>query len=576
MPFIFCRFIPLVSILIALTSSPTRGAWAAGIEDLDPSGDRGIAIGLAREGRCDPALEILARLVEAAPADAELARLRGECALRLQDLRLAIESLELAESLEPGEGDVDLHLGMAYYHAGRLDDAEAALVRAGAQDGARPEFLLYSGLVAYARTDYEAASRRLTAARERDEAPVEPMASFFLGRASLGLDRRDHAKAAFERVLEEHPGTAWAEEAQRALTELESGGWPWWVSAEVGFEHDDNPLLRGGGVGLPSEIAGQGDQRFFWFLDLGTHLYEGDGWLLGGMLRYAGSEHLELERFDTHAPGATLWLDRELGVAEASLRLQYDFDLALIDFQALGDEPFVISHQVGASLYKPWHAGIYTILSTSVGRDHYGYDRRDFLPDTGGVGGPGTTCNEAGVEFCGPANVDESDATDRDGTGLRASVLQHVPLPFDGGGFTNPWIESEYEYRRYWSEGSEYDHQRHQVELGFGIQLPLEIGLRVRGRYAYVPYGNASVFPDPSDVEAARRVPPATTGSEYLLDNSARREHMTGVRVSLARAIGEHAVVTLRYSRTRNRSSADVFDYTRDLFGLSVRFGLGG
>ena len=46
--------------------------------------------------------------------------------------------------------------------------------------------------------------------------------------------------------------------------------------------------------------------------------------------------------------------------------------------------------------------------------------------------------------------------------------------------------------------------------------------------------------------------------------------------VVLAAPYATHLLVTARYSRTRNRSSAEVFDYTRDLFGLSVRVGLGG
>ena len=76
-----------------------------------------------------------------------------------------------------------------------------------------------------------------------------------------------------------------------------------------------------------------------------------------------------------------------------------------------------------------------------------------------------------------------------------------------------------------------------------------------------------STFPDPSDLVA---------NQQYFLDISPRNEHETGVRVRLERAIGEHVVVSTRWSRTRNRSTADVFDYTRDLFGVSVRVGLGG
>lgn len=568
--------LPVLAILL--------GAMAPGASRAETVDDgRAQAITLAREGRCEPALEALARVQRARPADAVVARLHGECALRLQDFRLAIESLELARSLDEGAEDVDLHLGMAYYHAGRIDEAHAALVRAGGSDGREPEFLLYSGLVAYAQTDYSAASGRLTAASGLGAGRVEPMASFFLGRASLGLEDERVAREAFERVERDFPGTLWAEEAERALAAMDEDAIGWWASAEVGFEHDDNPLLRGTGVGLPSEIAGQSDQRFYWFVDAGAILFDRAGWQGGGMLRYGGSEHLELERFDTHAPGATLWVDRDLEVGDASLRLQYDFDVALIDYQGPADKPFVISHLVGASIYKPWQDGIYTIVGARVGRDHYGYDRSNFLPEDGSVGGPGTSCLTQSFEFCGPGNLNEADATDRDGTGVGLSLLQHFPLPLpsDFEGLTAPWIEGEYLYQRYWSEGSEYDHQRHQIEIGFGVLLPFEIGLRVSGRYAYLPYGNPSVFPDPSDVAAATARPPnppdpGQDALEYFLDHSSRREHETGVRVSLERALGEHVVLTTRYSRSRNRSTSDVFSYTRDLFGISIRVALGG
>jgi hypothetical protein len=67
-------------------------------------------------------------------------------------------------------------------------------------------------------------------------------------------------------------------------------------------------------------------------------------------------------------------------------------------------------------------------------------------------------------------------------------------------------------------------------------------------------------------------LPPNTA---YFLDPSARREQETQVRVQLQRAFGEHVLVAARWTRTRNRSTADVFDYTRNVFGLSVRIGWG-
>lgn len=526
-------------------------------------GERALGLRLAEEGRCGPALEVLARVQGDPPDDAEVARQDGLCALQLQDFRRAVASLETARDIDPLLPRIDLFLGMAYYHAGRIEDASGALVRAGAIDGDRGEFLLYSGLVAYAQTDYLAAAGRLDAASQLSEAPVEPMASFFLGRARLGAQDPDQARAAFETVVRDHPGTPWATEAARMLEEMESGGVPWWMSAEIGLEVDDNALLRGRGVGLPGEVSGQSDLRGYWFFDVGASFVEFEEVTGGAVFRFAGSEHRDLEQFDTLAPGVTAWLDRAIPATDASVRLQYDFDVPFIDGPRDGNrDPFVISHLVGASIFKPWEGGQYTILGTSIGFDDYKYERFDLGPDESGLDCPG-------APFCLP-DRDEKDATDRDGVGVSLSLLHHAPLDFSIPKVEDGWLETEYRYQRYWSEGSEYDHQRHQIEIGLGAVLPFEVELRVSGRYAYAPYGSPTVFADPS---AIANTPPSGT---VVLNDDDREEHETGVRVSLSRAIGEHVLVTTRYSRIRNRSNADVFDYTRDLFGVSVRVGLGG
>lgn len=557
-------FLLSLAFLLLFSSSIASNAAPAPAD----SDERRLAIGLAGEGRCAPALDVLARVQTDPPTDAEVARLDGVCALRLQDFRRAAASLEIARSIDPEAKDVDLYLGMAYYHGGRIDRAAQAMERARAREPERAEVMLYSGLVALGQKDYVGAADRLDAASQLSEAPVEPMASFFLGRARLGTEESDRAQAAFERVIENHPGTPWAEEAARALEEMRSGsGIEWWASAEVGLEVDDNALLRGRTVGLPGEISDQSDQRGFWFVDAGATLFEVRGVTGGGMLRYAGSEHVDLNDFDAQGGGGTVWLDGDLGIADASLRLQYDFDTVFIDYSTKHPDPFVMSHVVAASLYKPWEVGGYTILSSSFGVDDYGYERFDVADLSSTV-----PIDCTGLTYCGPP-IDEEEATDRDGRGVSVSVLHNWPVPLEIRGFSAPWLEGEYRYQRYWSEGSEYDHDRHQVELGFGVKLPFEIGLRMSGRYAYSDYAHPSVFPDPSDVARATA---AGAGTVYFLSGRDREEHETGLRVSLERAIGQHVVLTTRYSRTRNRSNADVFSYTRDLFGVSVRVGLGG
>ncbi len=543
---------------IGLVFSVLILSMSANAQSIDPA-RRKLAIDLAQEGRCEVALVELAAVAEALPDDALIWQLIGECQLHLRQFRQAATSLENARRLDADVPAVNLHLAMSYFHQGELEAANQALARSEAVDSDRPEFLLYAGMIALARQDPGTAIGRLDAASRLDQGAVEPMASFYLGRAYAGSRDRERALDAFERVIREAPETVWAEEAERAIGTLdEEDSVKVWGALEIGFEHDDNALLRGRGVRQPDEISGQSDQRGFWFLDAGALLVMNDDWSGGIALRYGGSEHHELDRFDAHAPGGTIWLDRALGIADASLRLQADFDATWID----GD-PFVLSHLWTGSIYKPWETGAYTILSTSVGLDDYRYDTTPVRDGPGMTGGP---C-PVGVLLCGPAGLDEKNGRDRDGRQVNVSLLHRELIPIESEWLARPWIEGQYVYSHYKSKGTEYDHERHQIGIGIGVELPLEVRLSVLGRYAYLPYANASTFPDPSDIQP---------GLQYFLNNSARREHETLVRVGLERAFGEHVVVSTRWTRTRNHSNADVFDYTRDLFGLSVRIGLGG
>lgn len=566
------RFTPLRRLLIAAACLSLAHAAVAPAEETG----RSLGLSLARDGRCDAALELLVPLRGGAGGDAELERLTGECALREKRFDLAIEALEAARKLEPGADGLDLRLAEAYYHAGRLADAEAALDRAAPGDAARPEHLLYSGLVAFDRGDTARAVDRLEAAVATKDPGIEPLASFQLARAKARAEDGEGARAGFSRVVEGWSGTAWADQAARAITALdEESTLPVWASAELGFEADDNALIRGRGVAQPGEVSRQSDVRGYWFVDTGALWLRHAPWSAGTALRYGGSENRRIERFNTHAPGATLWLDRALAWQGSALRLQYDVDAAWIGADTRGDDPFLVSHLWSTSLFKPWQSiGATTSVSASLGLDDYGYRRRGLdVADVGQVGagvcGPVVT----GRSPCSPDGIDEIGATNRDGFGPILSLVHRQSLPQPPiDGFLLPWIEGGYRYQLYRSQGREYDHQRHQIEVGAGIRLPLAVDFSIRGRYSYVPYSNASVFADPADT----REPRYANDTAYFLDGSARREHETNVRIALQRAFGRHVLVSARWSRTRNRSTADVFDYTRDLVGVSVRLGWGG
>ena len=553
----------VIHVLAASSFASIFVAAGAGAQLSSQADSRALGLSLARDGRCDAALEVLLPLRVEPARDAEVERLVGECSIRLERFDLAVAALEAARGLDPEAPGLDLHLAQAAYHLGRLDEAEAALQRAAARDTDEPapERLLYSGLVAFDRGDSKRAVEQLSAAVALGDASIEPMASFHLGRAQQRLRDAGQARESFGRVIEGYSDTAWADQAARSIAVLDKEeAMPVWASLELGFEADDNALLRGRGVGRPGEISDESDVRGYWFADAGALWLRAGDVSSGTTLRYSGSENDEFERFDAHAPGLTLWLDRIIGPRRATLRMQYDFDAAWVDTEKITNDPFVLSHLWSAAWVQPWPSGV-TTFGVSVSLDDYLYRRSRLQVDD--LSDPGS------CQPCSPDGVDEVGDTNRDGFGPIVSLVHRQGLPSPPlPGFTLPWIEGGYRYQLQASQGREYDHHRHQLELAACVVLPLAVELSLRGRYAYLPYAHRSVFPDPSEV-------PDTADTAYFLDPSARREHETQVRVALQRAWGEHVLVAARWTRTRNRSTADVFDYTRNLFGLSVRIAWG-
>lgn len=556
------RRMVIVSVLVGLILVLAIPGMAAAVE-------REQAIAFAREGRCEVALEGLLPIHQAAAKDALVEQLTGECALRLQRFRLAEEAFKNARALDPQTPKVDLHLAIAHFHQGEVDEASEALEQAAKRDAQAPEFLLYSGLVAIELAEFDLATRNLRAASQLEDRSPEPMASYFLGQALTETERLDEAEVAFDQVIANFPGSAWADQAQaakEAARKKKGFDVQYWGTAEVGFEHDDNVLLRGQDVFVPPEPDGgqvsSGDQRGFWFLDAGALVDLSKVWRLGGMLRYSGTDHLDQFEFDAHSPGTTIWLDRILTKQGAALRLQYELDGTWVD-----NDPFVVSHQATAAYYQPWDQFGHTTLSGSFGHSQY-YFPRFQVPDAAPGAVDGDPC-PGGERRCGPFGLNERTRLDRTGDGLTLSLRHQLPIDFQSSVVNGLFVAGGYRYHRYWARGAEYDRHRHQVELEIGGTLPFDVSMTFGGRFAYDLYDNNSIFPDgpASGVELL---------NAFTLPSRRRREQETRLWVRLEKAITEQVALTAHYRRTRNRSNTEVFDYERNVVGFSLRVALGG
>ena len=75
------------------------------------------------------AMDLYTRAMEMAPEDWRPYRFRGHRYISLRDFEAAITDLETARSMAPLNWDVSYHLGLAYFLAGRFDDAADEYVR---------------------------------------------------------------------------------------------------------------------------------------------------------------------------------------------------------------------------------------------------------------------------------------------------------------------------------------------------------------------------------------------------------------------------------------------------------------
>jgi len=513
-----------------------------------PTQDAATASQLAREGRCEAALPDLERALEATPGDVDLALLAGECSIRLGRYANAASTLEQARALAPGRGDVALQLAVARYHLGDLEAAEAALDAAEAAGAAGAELELYRGILLLQRAaSPRAAAAALERARSAGGVAVEPVASYYAGLAFARAEDRERAREALERVVREWPGTDWAREAERALGRLGAERRRGWLSLRAGYEYDDNVVLLGSGVQLPTEISSQRDERAAWLLQAGGELLRSGPWSAGAALGYEGWIHGDLSQFDLHYPSLVLWLDRQLG-EDTSARLAADVDYAWVD-----NDAFYTSHGVGASLFHRFGRAGTSELGGRLWRQNYLFPNED-VPD--GPGRPGATCLDEDALVCGPAGLDESRERNRDGTGFTLGVLHTLPLVAERAS-----LRFGYRYHHFGARGREYSYDAHELLAETGVRLPAKFELRLAASWSDQPFRHASTFPDPDDLVAGR---------EYPLTRTRRDDWFLDTEVSLARPITRHLTLSGSWRYQRSRSNVEVFDYRRHVLGLYV------
>jgi len=476
-----------------------------------------IAVGAAPAlgDAIDDALRLAAegRCAEALPllsgsSRVGIARARALCRLQVADYPEAARELAVLEAEEPA---LATDLGIARFHAGDSARAEEALRRAEARGAARAEVPLYLGLIALARDEADAAARSFELAGSIAGEALAPAASYYGGLARARGGDRSAARAALQRVATEWPETVWAREAQRALAALGAAR-PFFAGLRLGFEHDSNAVLRGDGVVLPAEIPSQADQRFVWSGVSGRSWALSPELELGGAIAFSGSVHGELSRFDLLYPSLTLWADRRLG-EHTTLRALGSYAHAWADERA-----FLSSPSFALELHRVWDRRGTTRFFAELAIDDYRFTSIETDPGL-------------------------RRQRDRDGLGAHVGAEHRLALPELQSSLTGTLA-----YRRFRADGTEYSFDSSELEIGWESALPADFALGASARYAYRSYRHPSTY-EP-------------------LRSSNRTEHGWRTELSLRRPIWRQLSLETRWRYQRNRSTADVFDYSRHVAGV--------
>jgi tetratricopeptide (TPR) repeat protein len=483
---------------------------------------------LASGGDCRAARPVLREARETDPQLARAALLEGECAIREQDYHEAIAPLEEARRLDPTLDRATLYLGIAHYQLGSLDAAQRELDRAAELLPDDADVHLYRGLVLLDRARAEEAVAALEQARALDPAGnAGPATAYFAGRAWQVAKDREKAERELQRVIEDYPRTPWAEEARAALEgsrardRRRSG----WARFSAGMEYDDNVVLRGAGVVLPTDISDEAGSRGVWFGRSGVELFRGAKWATGVFTGYYGSAHVdsELRSFDTHYPTGAIWLDRLIG-ERTYVRIQPDFAYASVDY-----DDFLMEGGVTQSLNHAFE-------SAGQGQLFFRFETRDYRYP---ISDPRE--NRDGFNYIG--GYDHSFFP-----GDRTELRGHVGANF------------------YDAEGGEYTHVAPAVGVGLRQDLPFELTFDMDFRYRHEFYQNVSAFAAPSFADQ-------------------RSDDVFALSALLERPITQNVKFTVRY-RYENQDSNVLslfgnacctrpFDYERNIVGgfITVDFG---
>ncbi len=296
------------------------------------------------EGNWAEAYVLFNRAVEADRTDAVALYYRGLTQARQGNTTGAIQDIEQALVYNAALPHASLDLGIAYFSAGRHEDAKRALERAYQQGHERLVAAFFLGLTEYRLGDEKSALRYL------DEAGSDPelagAASYYEGLIDIKDGTPGLARKKFEITASHLPESEIGHAAQRylatgGLTPATAGsGKPWSIYGGVNFEYDSNVTIGPGDSDFitPVDVTEQADGRFVLQAGGRYTFLDRDSIRLSGSYDLSQSIHFDLSEYDLQ--GHRLGIQVASGAGRWHYGLAGGYDFFLLDFQSFFHEGY--------------------------------------------------------------------------------------------------------------------------------------------------------------------------------------------------------------------------------------------
>jgi tetratricopeptide (TPR) repeat protein len=518
--------------MMLVTWAMPAHAQRAGLPEPGPAAaDAGVLLAQAilayDDRRYDQAMQLLERVLERDPRNARALYYQGLVHLARQRADLAIEPLEKARAIRPGDVFIRYQLGVAYFTLGLYDQADPILSEVFAEQPGLDALGYYVGFLRYRKQDYAGAVTAFEAGRVTDP-NLRQLAGFYKGLALGVLGLSDQAIAALNDSLTiqgSDPLTGSAVRLRDALSLARSGAKRFRGQITVGGFYNDNVAINPNPSSDPFAEAVRSNET------------RAGGLTAGAMLEYSWFRHGPMEAtasysfFSTFNQKGRLWqfnvMDHQVAVAgyyRGTLAGKTPYQLALsysYDYLFLGYDGFLARQ---TATFSPTVVMDTLNLTTAVFR----FQRLDFYNALGFA------------DF-----VQRFPATQRDGYNWMGGFTHF--LRFEGD---KHLVSLGYQYDVEDTVGVDFSYSGNKLLTGGMVTLPWG---RIRLRYDYQvhwrQYRSKNVtfpFDDPGQI---RRI-------------DIQQNHTALIEKPLP----YNFTLTLQYQRTQNDSNLAIYGFTQNIY----------